>query len=235
MKPLLIIALILSWQMLNAQSNVFTTAENTKNPGILDAYDLSGNAIPTGKQADVKGSPMLSEQFINGTVRFANGKLYNGVLNLSLTENQLHFKKDNTEMLFAVEVKDFSLKLNENGKTTEAYFKSGYPSIGVNTGKSFYRVLSAGSKIELLKYEYKLAEEVYHYGGPSERVYGLREKLFVYDIATQKISEIGYGAKSIKKAFPSCAEIIDKIINEKGLNLKHEEDVIQLVDALNNQ
>jgi len=226
---------IIKLSFANSQ-DLFNSITDTRNVYTLNAYDLSGNPIPTGNQAGIEGSKMLMDQFVKGIVKFKNGKIYRDVqLNLSLTGNEVYFKKDSITMAFFNPVDEFALTDNSNSNGKITYFKSGYPAVGTNTNKSFYQVLSKGSKICLLKYIYKTAKEHYEYGGPLKKEYVVKENYYFYDVLNNKMSEINLSTNSIKKSLSAYTVIVKQFLSLNKPNLKREENVISLIDFINQQ
>lgn len=204
------------------------------NSGTLDAYDLSGKAIPTGNQAEVEGSSLLNDKFVKGVVKFKDGRKFSiDSLNFSLLNNELHFKKNNVELVFTNPVDEFVLPSTGNGKDRAVYFRSGYPDIDGNSSKTLYSLLSDGVNVQLLKYQYKSIQEIYHYSLGAEKKFVLKERMFVYDFNTRKISEVGRNINSLKKSLPSYAEDIDRFASSNKLNIHNEEDLVSLIQYLN--
>jgi regulator of sigma D len=109
-----------------------------------------------------------------------------------------------------------------------------FPSIEDNTPATFYEILGTSSLFQLLKYTSKRIKESAVYGGAPLKEYVMDDLFYIYDKAAKKMLAMGsaLSLKSIKKTLPNDAAQIDVIINSNKLNLKKEEDMIQLIQQL---
>lgn len=236
MKYLLTLIIFANISLANAQPDIFNSTNNTSTVGTLEAYDQSGKRIPIGSSSIVEGSKMLNDRFEKGIVKFRSGQQYTDVLlNLSLVTNELYFKKDSMQLMFANPVEQFTLPVNDNGKEKTFFFKSGYPYTGKQTNTSFYQLLTGGPKFEFLKYEYKTASERYTYGGPVKNEYETRCQLYIYDVINDKIFEISNNIKSLKKSLPAYETIIDNFASQNKTKFKQEDEIKLLIDFINKQ
>lgn len=234
MKYILLLAILTRASFAIAQGDPFVSNINPSSVAGFEAHDLSGKRIPSGKEAPVDGSAMLNEHFEKGTVKFKNGQQFKDVLlNLSLVNNQLYFRKDSTEMMFIIPVEQFTLPVIDEGKAETFLFKSGFPDIHNQTSKTFYHICAEGSKLQLLKYEYKVVREHYSYGGPVKNEYKTDDQLFIYDVTANKISEIRTNAKSLKKALPGYEAEIDKFSSQNKVKFTREDEIKAFVEYVN--
>ncbi len=235
MKRLLSLFFCIPFVVLHAQNDLFGSSSISNSTSIImDARDISGKPIPSGAQSPVQGSPMITDEFVNGVVKFKGDEAtYNLMLGFSLFDNQLYFRKDNITLKFVNPIDNFSLILKDKEATKIMNFKSGYPTVGNNDEGTFYQILLDGPKVQLLKYLYKSVREKYTYGGPTEKEYVEKERLFVYDIASKMITEVTPNVNSIEKALPNYAASIEKLASQ--IKVKHEEEIIALLTAINNE
>lgn len=234
MKYLLFLSLLVTASAAWAQpeSGIFNDAEFSKQTA--DIRDLSGKPIPTGDRVGVEGNPMLNDEFARGVVQFKDGRKLNvGELNFSLAENQLHFKKDSKELMFAEPVANFII--TDKSLEKIIYFKNGYPAIKGNTGQTFYEVLFDGTHIQLLKHVSKVVEERDSYGGPHRKIYARREHLFLYDVKSGKMQELGRNINSVKRSLPLYASYIDDVSSKNKWNVKQEDQLVSLIEDVNRQ
>ncbi|MBI2731595.1 MAG: hypothetical protein HYX40_12760 [Sphingobacteriales bacterium] len=199
--------------------------------GMLESYDASGKRIP-GNNQTMLGTKMLSEAFVPGVVKFTGQQnAVSLLINFSLLNNQLFFKKDSLLLAFVNPIEEFALVLKENGINKSIQFKNGYPATGVNTDKTFYQVLSQGEKIHLLKYVYKIVQEKWSYNGPAAREYAYREKFYLYDVTNKTMNEIHLSAKSISKSVPSLSYSVENFSARN--KIKTEDDLKDWVATVN--
>ena len=199
--------------------------------GMMESYDATGKRIPSNNQI-VSGNKMLSNDFVFGVVKLKDQENKVSLLvNFSLYNNLLLFKKDSLMLTFANPVEEFSMLVKEEGINKAMTFKSGYPKIGTNTESSFYQVVTDGPKIQLLKYIYKTVQDKFSYNGPVQREYAYRENFYLYDAVKKTITEIKPSVKSISKSNPELTASIERYAIQN--KVKNEEDLKGWVVSLN--
>jgi hypothetical protein len=109
-----------------------------------------------------------------------------------------------------------------------------FPSIEDNTPATFYEILGTTSIFQLLKYTSKRIKESAVYGGAPLKEYVMDDLFYIYDKAAKKMLALGstLSLKSVKKTLPNYAAQIDAYVDANKLNLKKEEDMIQLLQQL---
>jgi len=198
----------------------------------VEAYDLTGKRIPLGEQMSAIGNKMLNDQFSEGIVKFQGSPaIYHLMINFSLLDNELYFKKDSLILAFEKPVDSFSMIVKNKGITKIMNFKRGYPESASNSKNSFYEILINGPKLQLLDFHYKVEEERYSYGGPITKEYAERHKFFIYDVIQKTISEISPTLKSIKKSLPLYSSIIEKFTDDN--KIKTSDNLASLVTYIN--
>ena len=236
MKYFLLLVIVAKACISFAQTDPFVTNIKPGNVAGLEAYDKSGKPIPKGTEAAIDGSAMLNQHFEKGIVKFRNGQEFKDVLlNLSLINNQLYFKKDSTEMVFIIPVEQFLLPVINEGKAKTVLFKSGYPTVGKQTNRTFYQVLSDGPRVQFLKYEYKTMSEHFVYGSLPANEYKSERLFFMYNLANKQITKIAINAKSVRKALARYEAEIDRFLLQNKGKLTREDEIISLVEYINQQ
>jgi hypothetical protein len=121
----------------------------------------------------------------------------------------------------------------ENNKLSKQ-FMCLFPSVEYNTPATFYEVLGNGDQFQLLKYTHKRIKETVVYGGAPVKEYVMDDLYYIYDKADKKMLALGssHSLKAVKKALPNYAAQMDAYLNTNKLNLKKEEDMIQLLQQL---
>jgi hypothetical protein len=113
-------------------------------------------------------------------------------------------------------------------------YMSLFPSIDNNTTTTFYEMRSNGKVFQLLKYSSKLVKESTVFSGPPIKEYILEDLFYIYDKADKKMLPLGgsLSLKALKNRLPNYAAQIDALTNANKLNLKKEDDMIQLIQQL---
>ena len=209
---------------------------------------ITGNAIPSVQFADangrllpasgagILGTPYVFEKFSMGKVIFVNGmESVDSSLNYSYFDHKLYFTKNNGLYVVNQQAKAFVLNsVDKDNNNVSKQFMCLFPSVDDNTPATFYEVLGKGDHFQLLKYTHKRIKETVVYGGPPTKEYVSDDLFYIYDKAAKKMLSLGssHSLKAVKKALPNDAAQIDAIINSNKLNLKKEEDMIQLLQLI---
>jgi regulator of sigma D len=95
-------------------------------------------------------------------------------------------------------------------------------------------VLGVGGNFQLLKYTSKRIKESAVYGGAPLKEYVMDDLFYIYDKAAKKMLALGsaLSLKLVKKALPNYAAQLDAYMDANKLNLKKEEDMVQLLQQL---
>ena len=214
----------------------------------LFAQTITGNAIPSVQFADangrllpasgagIQGTPYLFEKFGQGKIVFLNGmESVDSNLNYSLVDHKLFYTQKNGLYVVNQQAKEFILYgLDKEKNKISKQFMCLFPSVDDNTPATFYEVLGKGDNLQLLKYTSKRIKESAVYGGAPLKEYVLDDLFYIYDKGAKKMIAFGsaISLKSIKKGLPSYSVQIDALMNTSKLNLKKEEDMIQLLQQL---
>jgi hypothetical protein len=229
MKKVLFVAVwIILYQISIAQSPAVTPNASP----IIYLYDLQGKPLTEKKLDEVEGSPFLMEDWNWGAVKMKNGRYAKDVsLRFDLYNNRLFFMRDNVSFEFVLAVHEFMIGYLNGSDSQSVLYRNGYPAVDKNTSETFYEVLADG-KIQLLNFKYKFLQEYRPYNEPPRKKFAEKEKLYIL-LPGDKIVEIKKDKDDILKAMPEYAAAITKIVDEKKLKLKRQEDIAQLVVALN--
>jgi len=180
---------------------------------------------------DVKGHPYLFDNWTDGTVKLINGKSYTSVqLKYNLLRDELFFKDIKTEQLLAFVIPVVEFKLNDQEKGSIIY-RSGYKAIDDNTEKSYYQVLFDGVT-QLLKRTSKKINEEKPFNSAST-IKSFEVLTFYYISNNNTLIKIRKDKKSVLAALANQSAALENYIQEKSLNLKNEEDLIQLIQYYN--
>lgn len=195
--------------------------------------DDQGRPFLSRSYTDVKGHPYYLDQWTEGLVKQANGKTYSGVwLKYDILNDELFFKdlKSDQMLAFVQPVSEF--KLNKLGPNKQdLLFRNGYTPVEQFGTKTYYQVLYDGGTQLVKKVAKKINEEKPFNSATSIKSF---EELTFYFIGNNKqLVKIRKDKKSILAVLNKQAEPLDAFIKEKHLNLKNEEDLIQLISYYN--
>lgn len=180
---------------------------------------------------DVKGHPYLFENWTEGTVKLSNGKSYTNVqLKYNLLRDELFFKDIKTDQLLAFVIAVVEFKLNDK-EINSILYRNGYKAIDDNTEKSYYQVLFDGGT-QLLKRTSKKINEEKPFNSAST-IKSFEVLNFYYISNNNTLIRIRKDKKSILAALANHGSALEKYLQEKSLNLKNEEDLIQFIQYYN--
>jgi hypothetical protein len=201
----------------------------------LNLTDAFGRLIPANG-AGISGTPYVFDQFGLGKVTLINGVEFDdSSLNYSYLDNNLYFTKGNQLFLVNYQAKSFILNgLDKENKKVTKQFMSSFPSIETNTPNTYYEILANVELFQLLKLSKNIIKETAVFSGPPIKEYVLEHLFYIYDKVDKKMLPMGssLSLKAIKKALPNYVAQMDAFLNKNKLNLKQEEDMIQLLQQL---
>ena len=209
------------------------------------AQTITGNAIPSVQFADangrllpasgagIQGTPYVFDKFSLGKVIFVNGmESVDSNLNYSYFDHKLYYTQKNGLYVVNQQAKSFVLNsVDKDNNKVSKQFMCLFPSVENNTPATFYEVLGNGDQFQFLKYTHKRIKETTVYGGAPLKEYVMDDLYYIYDKADKKMLVLGssHSLKAVKKVLPNYSVQIDALMNASKLNLKKEEDMIQLL------
>jgi hypothetical protein len=195
--------------------------------------DMNGKIITTIKSPDAIGSPYLSEDWSTGNVKFKNGKKADSFrLRFDAQTNTLQFFHKEMTLVFVDPVQEFKFNYTENNETKEAYFKSGYPETDKLSTSTLYRVLAEGTRVQLLQYMEKSAQNHQVYSGPVTIKYVAYETLYLYDNVAKTMHKIKCRKSSVTDALPTLETSINSLCEQNKWELKKIDELKLLVTQL---
>lgn len=222
---LIAIAVLLYWNTpLFAQNNIGKNAVLT---------DINGVAIYVEKPENAVGSPMLTDVWSIGNVKFANGKKADSVaLKFDLEKQKLLTTNLQQILEYTDEVQEFVFSYVEGSLLTDALFKSGYPETDGHKSSALYRVLAEGPKIQLLQYTKKEAHEVRTYNQPLTINYLETNTLYVYDTLVKTIHKVKCKKSSVTGALSAYEQSIERLCADNNWDLKTVDQLKLLIQQL---
>ncbi len=227
---LLIIVILVFGEQVLAQT------VSSANKVLDESYDLSGKKFASNPNSGVEGSQMLNENWATGVVQLTRGKIFSDALfQFNLVSQQLFIKKDTTVFAFTEQVLAFTLNYQLKGVNRTVVFKNNYPPIEKQTNASFYQVLMEGKKLDLLKFQYKKAEERYEYNQPIKLVYQDMFDWYVFDRIHFRMIQIDNKLMGIQKILPDTSGKIYNSLQPKNKKHLSEEEMLQLFKQLDQE
>lgn len=197
--------------------------------------DANGRLLPASG-AGIQGTPYVFDKFGMGKVIFVNGmESVDSNLNYSYFDHKLYYTQKNGLYVVNQQAKSFVLNsVDKDNNKVSKQFMCLFPSVENNTPATFYEVLGNGDQFQFLKYTHKRIKETTVYGGPPLKEYVMDDLYYIYDKVDKKMLALGssHSLKAVKKVLPNYATQIDALINANKLNLKKEDDMIQLLQQL---
>ena len=217
-------------------------AQNTPESGTMQAGnipegsidDLQVTPIRLPALQEVGGSPFFSTEYKTATVQTSKDRIVKEIpVKFNIYSNAIMVKMDDGQEL---KLESFKLvSYNEaglDGTVKQYQFEQGLPDIDNHNENSVYQVISAGPKVQLLKYISQKVEDAATLGDYSRRELVVTEQLYIY-VPGGAIKRIKASKKDIVEALPSMSAKIDEIANANNLKLKSEAEIAVLVEALN--
>lgn len=197
--------------------------------------DYSGRPYYLKTYAEIQGSPLLSDNWLNGTVAFANGKTATAILNYNLYGDELLFKnpKDSSVLSFVDPVKSFALKnaTIEESDITDPSFSSGFPAVDDQTTKTFYLVVGEG-KIKLLRCYKKRVIESKDFSSQITTKSFLSANAY-YLFSNNQMVKIKPNQKTILAAMNDKAAQVQDYIKKNSVNFKSDAALAKLFGYYN--
>ena len=127
--------------VLSAKSQISGGAYSGANGvgGNFEIQNNDGKMVPIGAKEDTKGSPLLLDNWVKGTVILKNGvRFQDTALNYSLFEDKLYFKRLNQFYIVEGVISEFYLA-NDSKDYSLLHFVSGYPATKITNGTNFFQ------------------------------------------------------------------------------------------------
>lgn len=199
------------------------------------SWVLEDRPVSERMHPNIQGSPLLQSDWAIGAVTMVDGRHFYGVhLLYNLYDNIVYFRRGEKDMCeFNDPVREFVFRYLKGNDSATALYRSGFPTIGKNTIKTFYEVLADGN-YQLLNFRSKsLVKVTGDYVRKDEyNKFEDKSQLYLYDTKQQKISRIE-NIKDLTAAIGPQADSVAGIMGKSKIKMKNEADVIMLVTALN--
>lgn len=208
------------------------SSAQTTQEGNID--DLQVKPIHLPALQEVGGSPFFSPDYKTATVQTDKDKIVTEVaVKFNIYSNAMMVKMDDGQELRLESFKLVSYdETGSDGNLKHYKFEQGLPEIDNHNENSVYQVISAGPRVQLLKYLSQKVEDAATLGDYSRRELVITEQLYIY-LPGGAIKRIKASKKDLVEALPSMSAKIDEIANANNLKLKSEAEIAIVVEALN--
>lgn len=232
--------LFISTLLMVLSANAQTRGTHSGATGVGGNFEIQNNdgkMIPIGAKEDTKGSPLLFEHWVKGTVILKNGVQFKDTaLNYSLFEDKLYFKRLNHFYIVQGAISEFYLaNVNEPTDSSLLHFVGGYPPTKITNGTHFFQVLADGRRYQLLKWARKKIRETYTYGGPTETAYVQQEAYCIFEKNNRTMFEVSNkpNVTAIKNTLSIDESIWKAYLHDQLSNKKTEAGMIDFINYIN--
>ncbi|WP_413670030.1 hypothetical protein ACEN9X_08885 [Mucilaginibacter sp. Mucisp86] len=197
--------------------------------------DYTGRPYYLKTNSEIQGNPLLTDNWMKGTVDFANGKTANAILNYNVYGDELLFKspQDSSVQAFVDQVKSFSIKgvVLEGSDQTDITFSSGFPAVDDQTTKTFYQVVGDG-KVKLLRYyKKKILESTGFASQVATKTFITANSYYLF--SDNKIAKIKPSQKTILPALNDKADKMQEYIKANKVDFKSDVALAKLFSYYN--
>lgn len=197
---------------------------------MLIVTDGNGKTVNMGLDMENYGSPFFDTEFNYADIQLENGQQYQNILvKINLLSNEVIFKSDDgKELAILPSIKSVILKKSGGN----ILFEYGFPAFEKQNKKTIYQVLTKG-ETSVLKYFFVQVTEAKPYSSATMlRTIEKFPKLFVYNknIGLQRAPK---SDEDVTAVFKNDAAQINKIIADKKLKIKKEEDLVNCIAMFN--
>jgi hypothetical protein len=192
-----------------------------------------GKPLTSIDYTSVDGSPYLTENWVAGTVKLANGTTYTDVmLKYNLKDDELYFKnKDGETLAFAQPVQEFTLKYTDNDELVKRYLRKGYKGIENATPNSYFEVLSDGT-VQLLKKVSKVIIESQAFNSAT-KTRSFQENVSYYLVRADKAVRVKNDKKSILANIPDKQQQLQDYLKANKVNFRSDTDLAKFITYYN--
>lgn len=187
-----------------------------------DSTGLAGTPYTESTSAAGDGTHYLFKEWYSGSVRTSDDKVHDGVkIRYDVNKDELEYKADSGLYRVSAGVTEFNLPTG-----TDLYtFKTGYPSVGEYTDKSFYRLLYDGNTKLLKKYVKPISVE------KASATTNLDPSAKLYILKNGKMNPVQLSNRnSFLKLLTDEKNKMQYVIREQQLDFAGDDDLIKLLE-----
>jgi hypothetical protein len=199
---------------------------NKVNEDFVLSYD-NGSLVIKNTSFTREGYTSMPETNCKVALITKGGKAYSGVYGrIDLLTGKFIFTINEQDLICVLPVEQIVFD-SCNTALNGAIFKNGYPPIDKQNDKIFYQLLGEGKATLLKHYELKWQDEIPYNSTNTTRIYKRSEKYYLY------LNSKMYAIEKKQRNLLKLLAISERDIDTKKLNLKKEQDIIQLVAYYN--
>lgn len=187
-----------------------------------DSTGLAGTPYQETQLAAGEKSPYLLKEWYSGAVRTSDDRVHDGVqLRYDYLKDEVEYKAGSGLYRVSSGVTEFTIPSG-----VELYtFRSGYPAVGSQTEKSFYRVLYDGNTKLLKKYTNPIKVEK----ASATREMDAGAKLYLLKDGKMNPVQLS-NRNSFLKLLTDERNKLNYVIKEQQLDFAGEDDLIRLLE-----
>lgn len=187
-----------------------------------DSTGLAGTPYQETQLAAGEKSPYLLKEWYSGTVRTSDDRVHDGVqLRYDYAKDEVEYNTGSGLYRVSAGVTEFTIPSG-----VELYtFRNGYPAVGNQTDKSFYRVLYDGNVKLLKKYTSPIKVEK----ASATREMDAGAKLFLLKDGKMNPVQLS-NRNSFLKLLTDERNKLNYVIKEQQLDFAGEDDLIRLLE-----
>jgi hypothetical protein len=213
--------------------SVFAQTSAEIDPEPAGISDLQIQPIKLPLLSEVGGSPFMTADYQMGMIEISDKRIVKNVpVKFNILNNAIMILKDGQDMKVELfETVNYNVTAND-GSLRQVTFRQGYPEIDNHNDRAVYQVLSQGPKVHLLKFLTQKVEDAATLGDYSRREIVTTQQLYLYTPGGG-IKRIKANKQSVVDALPSMSTKIEEVVSSHKLNLKNENAIKELIEALN--
>lgn len=214
-----------------AQRNVNLDSVGDDFSALRNFYTVGGQPVNNTKFTRlVSGTPFVRAEWRPVTLVLANGgRIQNIQVRLNLISNEIHYLKDNVELVSDKQVKEVVFSESLDGM--DRVFRNGYPESPLTSKATYFEVLCDG-RVQLLKFIRKVLTEQKPYSSATTEQ-TIRESESYYLFKDGQLHRIKNGKSDLLALLEDQQKMLSQMIDKNELNLRKEEDLMQVVHFYN--
>lgn len=190
---------------------------------------VTGKVFNPEKYSGIRGTPLLFDKWINGTVITVAGKYDNLLLKFDIYSNTLLLNKDEESFEFSDKILQFVLKPKEIDSSTYLYFKNGLSGSNIKPYQ-YVQVITEG-KINLYKLNNKIVSEMSEINAGMIKTFTNSANYYI--LVNKELKFFKLNKNDVLELIKDKNDKVELYIKEQNRNLKKENDLIDVIRYYN--
>lgn len=190
---------------------------------------MTGKVFNPEKYSGIRGTPLLFDKWISGTVITINGKYENLLLKFDVYSNTLLFNKDEEIYEFSEKVLQFVLKPKEKDSSVYLYFKNGLAGADIKSYQ-YLQVLAEG-KINLYKVHNKIVSEMSEINAGMIKTFTNSTNYYIQ--INNQVKYLKLNKNDVLELMKDKSDEVKLYMQEQYKNLKKENDLVDTIKYYN--